>query len=129
MVRLRGSELLGMVDGLMNGRARRAQMREFRINTVAAQHISCRDCPGGALVSDRALQDHPVDAAGRGVGRRIHHILEATIDDRFKLIELRLRLLGECVAISLVTPILPASRATLITRPAEASGMGVAILA
>src|SRR5205807_2495114 len=121
--------LLGMGDGLVDGRARRTQIRELRLAAVAPQHIGRREDPGAALIGARALQDGPVDASGCALGRGIGHILEAAVDEGFEPIRLRLGFLMEIAAIPPVTPVLRPACASLVSRPAVVAGTGPAIAA
>lgn len=118
-----------MGDGLVDGGAGGAQMREFRIVAVAAQHVDRRQRPRRALVSRGALHDDPVDAPGGALRRGIGHILEAAIDDRLEPIELRLRLPADIAALAPLTPMFRSARLVLLMGSARVAGAAFAIVA
>ena len=118
-----------MGDRLVDGRTGGAQMREFRIVAVAAQHVDRRESARGALIGRGALQDDPVDAPSGALGRGIGHILEAAIDDRFEPIELRLRLLADIAALAPLAPMFRSARLVLPMWSARIAGAAFAIIA
>ena len=93
-----------MDDGLVDRRARRAEIGKFRLRAVALQDVLRRNRLCGALIGDGALDDRPIDATrpafrrfafGR---RRRRDILEAAIDHRLEGIKLRRRLVAPAIA-------------------------------
>lgn len=116
MIRSGERKFLGMDDGLVDGRARGAQMRELRIDTIAPQHVDRRQRSRRALVGGRTLQNDPIDPADRALVRRIRHILEPAIDDCLNLIKSGLWLLAEIVPTALATTAIRPSSIALTPR-------------
>ena len=118
-----------MGDGFIDGGAGDAQLGEFCIVAVAAQHINRRERPRRALIGRGALHNDPINAPSGALRRGISHILEAAIDDRFKPIQLWLRLLAEIAAIQPGTPVFRAACATLMSPAVAVATASIASLA
>src|SRR5215472_8570255 len=100
-----------MNDGFVGGRAGGGKTWEFGVGAVALQHIGGRYRLAAFLIRHGALDDCPVDAPGEVVLGRVHHVLEAAIDNRFERVEPRLRFLALRLAISRRSSIIAAGRA------------------